>query len=206
MALDPSVFVHPNALCESHSIGAGTRIWAFAHVMAGAIIGANCNICDHAFVETGANLGDRVTIKNAVLLWDRVTIENDVFIGPNVVFTNDLRPRAAVKKSPDEFLPTVVRRGATIGAQATIVCGITIREHAFIAAGSVVISDVPAYAFVAGNPARRRGWVCECGQRVDAELSCECGCRYQLTNDEIGLSRMAGGPEQRAEVGRDRAL
>src|SRR5687767_1152403 len=101
-------FVHAAALCESDSIGQDTRIWAFAHVMPDARIGAACNICDHAFIESGAIVGDRVTIKNNVLIWDKVRIEDDVFVGPNAVFTNDLKPRAAFKKDPSEFLPTVV--------------------------------------------------------------------------------------------------
>jgi acetyltransferase-like isoleucine patch superfamily enzyme len=128
VTLDRTVRVHPAGLCESSEVGPRTRIWAFAHVLPGAVVGADCNICDHAFVETGARVGDRVTVKNAVLIWDGVTIEDDVFIGPNVVFTNDLNPRAHVTKGRDRFVPTVVRRGATIGANATVVCGVTHRR------------------------------------------------------------------------------
>lgn len=172
------VMVHPAGLCESASVGAGTRIWAFAHVLAGAVIGKDCNICDGAFVEDGARVGDRVTVKNGVLLWRGVTVEDDVFLGPAVTFTNDLRPRAHRRRPPEELVPTVVRQGATIGANATVVCGTTIGANAFVAAGAVVIADVPANALVAGNPARQIGWVCRCGERVDAGLRCShCAAR-----------------------------
>jgi acetyltransferase-like isoleucine patch superfamily enzyme len=175
VTVDPTVFVHPAGLCESDDVGPRTRVWAFAHVLAGAVIGADCNVCDHAFVEGGARIGDRVTVKNAVLVWDGVTVEDEVFLGPNVVFKNDLVPRAHLKKRRDELLPTVVRRGATIGAGATVVCGTEIGEHAFIAAGAVVTRDVPAHALVAGNPAMIKGWVCRCGLQLSESLSCSCG-------------------------------
>lgn len=189
MELDPSVFVHERALCESTEVGPGTRIWAFAHVMKGAVVGADCNIGGHAFVEGGARLGDRVTVKNAVLLWDKVTVEDEVFLGPNIVFTNDLNPRVAFKKSPEEFLPTLVKRGASIGANATIVCGITIGEFAMIGAGAVVSTGVPAHALAVGNPARRVGWVCECGRTLPSDLNCSCGRRYRLVDAQSGLKR-----------------
>jgi UDP-2-acetamido-3-amino-2,3-dideoxy-glucuronate N-acetyltransferase len=176
---DPSVFVHPAGLCESDQVGARTRVWAFAHVLAGAVVGADCNICDGVFVEGGARVGDRVTIKNAVLVWDRVTIEDDVFVGPGAVFTNDPTPRVAFPKEPVDFLPTLVRQGATIGANATVVCGVTIGLSAFVAAGAVVAADVESHALVAGNPARRVGWVCECGRRLDDGLRCACGRAYK---------------------------
>lgn len=174
-----SVFVHPSGLCESEDVGAGTRVWAFAHVMRGAVVGSGCNVCDHAFIEAGARVGDRVTIKNAVLVWDGVTIGDDAFIGPGAAFTNDLRPRAARDRADVVLTPTIVERGATIGANATIVCGTTVGPHAFVAAGAVVTRDVPAHALVAGNPARRLGWVCECGDRLDGALRCACGRRYR---------------------------
>ena len=161
-----SVFVHPWGLCESDQVGDGTRIWAFAHVLPGALVGAGCNIGDHAFIETGARIGDRVTVKNAVLVWDRVVVEDDVFLGPGVTFTNDLRPRAHLKKGSDTLVATVVRRGATLGANVTVVCGVEIGEHAFVAAGSVVTRDVPPHALMMGNPARQVGRVCVCGERV----------------------------------------
>src|SRR4051812_8109221 len=113
MADSDPVFVHEKGLCESDDVGGGTRVWAFAHVMKGAVVGSGCNIGDHAFIESGARIGSRVTVKNAVLVWDKVTIEDDVFLGPNVVFTNDRNPRAAFKKAPAAFQPTLVRRGAS---------------------------------------------------------------------------------------------
>jgi UDP-2-acetamido-3-amino-2,3-dideoxy-glucuronate N-acetyltransferase len=190
--LDPSVFVHPNGLCESERVGPRTRIWAFAHVLPGAEVGADCNIGDHAFVEGGAKLGDRVTVKNAVLVWDRVTVEDEVFLGPNMVFTNDLAPRVGFKKSRGQLQPTLVRRGATIGANATVLSGITIGPYAFVAAGAVVVRDVPAHALVAGNPAGRIGWVCVCGRRLGDDLACECGRTYRLMDEPTGLTQVTG--------------
>jgi UDP-2-acetamido-3-amino-2,3-dideoxy-glucuronate N-acetyltransferase len=179
MTVDPSVFVHPQGLCESDDVGPRTRVWAWAHVLPGAVVGADCNICDHAFVEGRARIGDRVTVKNGVLVFDGVTIEDDVFLGPNVVFTNDITPRVHVRKRPDELLATTVRTGASIGANATIVCGTTIGAHALVGAGAVVTRDVPAYGLVVGNPARRIGWVCRCGTRLGDDLACRsCGRRF----------------------------
>ena len=179
-----TVFVHPLGLCESDAVGAGTRIWAFAHVLAGAVLGQDCNVGDHAFIETGAVLGDRVTVKNAVLIWDGVTVEDDVFLGPAVVFTNHLRPRS---KAEFVRVPTLVRRGATVGAAATIICGITIGAHAFVAAGAVVTADVPDHAFVAGNPAVRKGWVCSCGEPLSAALGCACGQQFSAAGPGLTL-------------------
>ena len=161
------VFVHPHGLCESTVVGTGTRVWAFAHVLDGAVVGADCNIGDHAFIEGGARLGSRVTVKNAVLVWDGVTIGDDVFLGPNMIFTNDLHPRAFGSRDPATFTPTTVCTGATIGANATIVCGVTIGQYAFVAAGAVVVRDVAPYELVAGNPARHIGWVCRCGRTAE---------------------------------------
>jgi UDP-2-acetamido-3-amino-2,3-dideoxy-glucuronate N-acetyltransferase len=172
-AAEPAV--HPLALCESDDVGAGTRIWPFAHVMRGAHVGAGCNIGEHAFIEDGAWVGDGVTVKNGVLIWDRVVIEDFVFLGPGTVFTNDLAPRAGNGRTREEFLPTLVRRGATIGANATVVCGITIGRHAFVGAGAVVTRDVLPGALVLGNPAVQVGWVCECGARLEGDRPCRCG-------------------------------
>lgn len=144
-------FVHPNALCEAKVIGDKTRIWAFSHVLPNAKIGMDCNVCDHVFIENDVTVGDRVTIKCGVQLWDGVTLEDDVFIGPNVTFTNDPYPRS--KQYPADFAKTLVRRGASIGANATILSGITIGIHAMVGAGAVVTQSVPAFAKVIGNPA-----------------------------------------------------
>lgn len=187
MTLDPSVFVHERGLCESEDVGPRTRIWAFAHVMKGARVGEDGNIGDHAFIEGGAVVGNRVTVKNGVQIWDRVTVEDDVFLGPNMVFTNDRTPRAAFKKPPERFEATLVRRGASIGANATVVCGVTIGEQAFVGAGSVVIRDVPAHALVVGNPARQIGWICACGDKLPASLACRCGLRFRLLDAKSGL-------------------
>lgn len=177
------VFVHPNGLCESTDVGGGTRVWAFAHVLAGAVVGTECNVCDGAFIESGAVIGDRVTIKNNVLIWDGVTVDDDVFLGPNVVFTNDLRPRAHIKKSGDALVATHVGEGATLGAGVVVVCGIDVGTNSFAAAGAVLTKDVPSHAFVAGNPARQRGWVCVCGERLTPDLTCHgCGRRHEVTN------------------------
>ena len=147
-----SKMVHPQALCETKKVGARTRIWAFAHILPGARIGADCNICDHTFIEDDVVLGDRVTVKCGVQLWDGVRIEDDVFIGPNATFSNDRFPRS--KKKPKSFLTTVVKQGASIGANATILPGVTIGRGAMVGAGAVIVESVPPFAVVAGNPAR----------------------------------------------------
>lgn len=179
------MFLHDTALCESEDVGDGTRIWAFAHVMRRARIGDNCNVCDHVYIEDGAVLGNRVTVKNGVSIWDKVTLEDDVFVGPNAVFTNDRVPRAAFKTPPELFLTTHVKTGASIGANATIICGVVVGSQAFIGAGAVVTRDVANHALVVGNPARRLGWICSCGQRLDTTLQCSCGRRY--TDGPSGL-------------------
>ena len=146
-----SFFKHSHALVETESIGENTRIWAFVHILPGAQIGADCNICDHVFIENDVVIGDRVTIKCGVQVWDGLRLENDVMVGPNATFTNDLFPRS---KQPFEVQHTIVGRGASVGANATILGGITIGEGAMIGAGSVVTKDVPPKAVVVGNPAR----------------------------------------------------
>jgi acetyltransferase-like isoleucine patch superfamily enzyme/dTDP-4-dehydrorhamnose 3,5-epimerase-like enzyme len=149
-------FAHPNALVESPHVGPRTRVWAFAHVLPGARIGADCNICDGVFVENDVVVGDRVTVKCGVQLWDGVTLEDDVFVGPNATFTNDLYPRS--RQYPERFARTVVRAGASIGANATVLAGVTVGERALVGAGAVVTRDVPPGAIVVGNPARVKGW------------------------------------------------
>ena len=180
----PPTFIHELALCESDQVGPGTRVWAFAHVMKGAVVGRDCNISDHVYIESGAVVGDRCAIKNNVMVWERVVIEDDVFVGPNAVLTNDRYPRAAGVRNGMELLPTRIRKGATIGANATIVCGVTIGRAAFVGAGAVVLQDVPDHGLVVGNPARTLGWVCSCGQRLYRPLRCDsCGAEFERKPD-----------------------
>jgi UDP-2-acetamido-3-amino-2,3-dideoxy-glucuronate N-acetyltransferase len=194
-------FQHPTALVESAHIGAGTRIWAFAHLLKGARVGRDCNIGDHAFVEGGARIGNNVTVKNGVTIWEGVEIRDNAFIGPHAAFTNDLNPRSprflpVRKRYADKknwLVKTVVGEGASIGCNATIVCGVTIGKFAMIGAGAVVTRDVPPYALVLGVPSSLRGYVCECGQRL--EFSNEtarcgvCGSRYQLRRGKVVKAR-----------------
>lgn len=176
----PDYFVHPTALCESAEVGSGTRIWAFAHVLDGAVIGADCNIGDHAFIEGGARLGSGVIVKNRALIWNGVTLEDHVFIGPGVIFTNDRFPRSRhLPEAAHRYIdredwlePTLVKRGAAIGAGAVIMCGVTIGAFATVACGAVVTGNVPDRALVAGNPARTIGHMCPCGRRLDAQETC----------------------------------
>lgn len=182
----PAVRIHPSACIDTPvRIGAGTAIWHFCHVMAHAVIGRDCSLGQNVFVAGGVRLGDRVRIQNNVSLYEGVTLEDEVFCGPSCVFTNVINPRAQLARR-DQYQPTLVRRGATIGANATIVCGSTIGRYAFIAAGAVVTrGEVPDYALMAGVPARRRGWMSRHGHRLGAPDAggvhrCpESGWRYQ---------------------------
>jgi acetyltransferase-like isoleucine patch superfamily enzyme len=189
-------FIHPQALCESTVIGAATRIWAFAHILPGARIGTDCNICDGVFVENDVVVGNRVTVKCGVQLWDGLTIEDDVFIGPNATFTNDKFPRS--RRPPPEFARTLVRRGASIGANATILPGLEIGAGAMVGAGAVVTRSVPANAIVLGNPARIVGYV---DAKRDAEtIDVETALGGTGTIMDLGL----GGPAiHRMRVVRD---
>jgi UDP-2-acetamido-3-amino-2,3-dideoxy-glucuronate N-acetyltransferase len=192
-------FAHPQALVETDDIGPGTRIWAFAHVMPGARIGADCNICDHAFIETGAVLGNNVTVKNGVAIWQRVTVEDNVFLGPNCVLTNDRNPRAYIKKTGAALQTTLIRANATVGANATILCGVTIGRYAFIGAGSVVLRPVLDFTLMVGNPARQIGWICSCATRLpipastvlNSSATCP-NCRAQFRVTPNGLAMIEG--------------
>lgn len=161
----PDFFVHPLALCESTDIGKNTKIWAFSHIMKDVKIGEDCNFGDHSFVESNVNIGNRVTVKNGVAIWHGVTIEDDVFLGPNCVLTNDLFPRSKAYHSED--IPTLIKKGASIGANATIICGITIGEYAMVGAGAVVKKNVFPFNLVAGVPARVIGYVGLNGDKLE---------------------------------------
>jgi len=184
-------FVHPTAVVdEPVEIGDQTQIWHFSHIMPGAKIGKNCIIGQNVFIASGAILGNNIKVQNNVSLYDSVVLEDDVFCGPSMVFTNVFNPRSFISRKK-EFQRTLVKRGATIGANATIVCGNTIGEFAFIGAASVVTKDVPDYALVYGNPGKVNGWVCQCAGEIifrSGKATCKaCGKRYQKGRDGVRL-------------------
>jgi acetyltransferase-like isoleucine patch superfamily enzyme len=156
-------YVHPNAIVETENIGKDTRIWAFTHVMKDVSIGEDCNICDHSFVESSVTIGNRVVIKNGIAIWEGVTIEDDVFLGPYCVFTNDMYPRS---KAHQGVIKTLVNKGASVGANSTIICGISLGKYCMIGAGSVVTKSVPDFALVMGNPARIKYWISKTGEKL----------------------------------------
>jgi UDP-2-acetamido-3-amino-2,3-dideoxy-glucuronate N-acetyltransferase len=184
---------HPTALVESDAIGDKTRIWAFAHVQAGAVIGRDCNIGDHCYIESGAVIGDAVTIKNGVAVWDGVAIERGAFVGPNATLTNDRRPRSG---QPWRLSRTRIEEGATIGANATVLPGITVGAFSMVAAGAVVTRDVPPHAVVVGNPARVRGQVCRCGhplrRRRNRHACSECQREFVVRGARLVEAAGAG--------------
>jgi len=188
--MENKYFSHPLSIVdEGAEIGEGTRIWAGAHVMCGAQVGRACNIGEHCFIENDVIVGDHVTVKNNVALYSGVVVEDDVFLGPSCVFTNVINPRAFIKRKA-EFKRTLVGKGASIGANATIICGHTIGRYAFIGAGAVVSRDIPDYALAYGCPAEVHGYVCRCGCKLrfaGETAACEeCGEHYVL---EQGLVR-----------------
>lgn len=173
--------IHPSAFVdEGAAVGVGTRIWHFAHVCAGARIGSHCSLGQGVFVGHQVEIGHRVKIQNHVSVYDGVTLEDEVFCGPSVVFTNVINPRAAVERK-SEYRPTRVRRGATLGANCTVVCGATIGAYAFVAAGAVVRHDVPDFALVVGVPARHAGWMSRHGHRLSLPLALPAGCTEMQT-------------------------
>ena len=167
-------FVHNTSIVgNSADIGDGTKIWQFCNIMDGARIGTHCNIGMNVYIESGAEVGNYVTIKNNISLYSGFLCEDDVFLGPNCVFTNVLTPRSFISRK-SEFMQTIIRKGASIGANATIVCGHEIGQYAMVGAGAVVTKDVPSHALVVGNPARIIGYVCECGERIFPESNYKC--------------------------------
>ncbi len=182
-------FVHESSYVDEGAvIGEGTKIWHFSHIMPGAKIGKGCSIGQNVNIGGKAVLCDNVKVQNNVSIYDNVTLEDDTFCGPSMVFTNVFNPRSHVSRK-DEYMDTLVKRGATIGANATVVCGNTIGRYAFVGAGAVVVTDVPDYALVYGNPARRHGWVCMCGEKLslagDAAVCQRCGLEYKLVDDML---------------------
>ena len=192
--MDTPAWHHDTAIIDDGAqLGPGTKVWHFSHVCAGARIGAGCSLGQNVFVGNDVVIGSGVKIQNNVSVYDAVTLEDDVFCGPSAVFTNVYNPRAAVPRK-SEYLRTVVKRGATLGANCTLVCGTTVGEHAFIGAGSVVNRDVPAFALMVGVPARRIGWMSRFGERLDLPASGEgearcphTGDRYVLQDDAVTL-------------------
>jgi UDP-2-acetamido-3-amino-2,3-dideoxy-glucuronate N-acetyltransferase len=181
-------FVHESAYVdEGARIGKGTRIWHFCHVMPGAEIGERCSLGQNVVVMSGTRIGNNVKIQNNVSIYEGVELEDDVFCGPSMVFTNVVNPRSHVSRK-NEYQKTHVRRGASIGANATILCGVTLGEYAFVGAGAVVTTDVLPYALMVGVPARRTGWMCQCGERLPdggAGTCKACGTRYERAGDGI---------------------
>jgi len=180
------IFKHEKSLIETDKIGDGSRIWAFVHILPGAKIGKNANICDHCYIENEVSIGDDVTIKCGVWVWDGVHIADKVFIGPSVVFTNDLFPRS--KNTSYEKKETELMEGCSIGANSTILAGIKIGAYSMVGAGSVVTKDVQAYTLVYGNPARERGYICSCGEKMEIKndkFLCKCGQGYNIVNNKI---------------------
>ena len=181
-------FVHESAYVDQGAIiGKGTKVWHFCHVMPGAVIGERSSLGQNVVVMSGTKIGDNVKIQNNVSIYEGVELEDDVFCGPSMVFTNVINPRSHVSRKT-EYQRTLVRRGSSIGANATIVCGVTLGEYSFVGAGAVVTSDVLPYAMMVGVPARRRGWMCQCGERLPdsgAGACAACGTRYEATAEGI---------------------
>ena len=180
-------FVHESSYVDENvHIGRGTKVWHFCHLMNGCKLGTNCNIGQNVVIAPGVVLGNNVKVQNNVSIYSGVICEDDVFLGPSMVFTNVINPRAFIERK-DEFQPTLIKKGATIGANATIICGHTVGQYAMIGAGTVVSKDVPDYALVYGNPARLQGWVCQCGKKLNFQdnlAACiACGAKYRKNSE-----------------------
>jgi len=184
-----SYFIHESSYAdEGVAIGAGTRIWHFSHILSGSTIGEGCNIGQNVVIGPDVTIGNGCKIQNNVSIYKGVTLEDGVFCGPSMIFTNVYNPRAEIRKM-DQVRPTLVKKGATIGANATIICGITLGRYCFIGAGSVVVKDVPDHALMVGNPAQKTGWFCECGEKLDDTFTCE-KCRKKYKEMENGLRQV----------------
>lgn len=194
MTVGTDVFVHESSYVDEGAVvGAGTKIWHFCHVMPGAVIGERCNLGQNVVMMPRTRMGRNCKIQNNVSIYEGVELEDDVFCGPSMVFTNVMNPRSHVSRK-HEYRRTLVRRGASIGANATIVCGVTLGEYAFIGAGAVVTKDVPPFALMAGVPAKRIGWMCQCGERLPTAGEGTCGtCGATYARDAQGI-RMTSGP------------
>ncbi len=178
-------FKHEKAIVDPNAtIGEDTRVWANANILAGAVVGAHCNICDGCFIEKGGIVGNHVTLKNGVAIFDGVTLEDDVFVGAGATFINDRYPRSH-RQDAWVLEKTLVKKGATIGANATIMCGLTIGQYAVVGAGAVVTKDVAPFTIVVGSPARMAGYACTCGRKLSQYFQCKCGLSYQLLNSAL---------------------
>ena len=194
---------HPTAVIDDGcDIGNGTRIWHFSHIMAGCVLGENCNIGQNVVISPGVKLGRNVKVQNNVSLYGGVVCEDDVFLGPSVVFTNVKNPRSAIpRKGPGQYLTTYLEQGVTIGANATLVCGVRLGRYAFVGAGSVVTHDVPAYALVYGTPARPQGWMSAAGHRLEFDAQGRAACpetgdKYDLSPDGATVQPVASKPSK----------
>lgn len=192
-----TVTIHPSAIVdEGAQIGSGTRIWHFTHVCAGAVIGRDVSLGQNVFVGNRVSLGDKCKVQNNVSVYDNVSMEPDVFCGPSVVFTNVYNPRAAIERK-NEYRDTLIRKGASLGANCTILCGVTVGRYAFVGAGAVVLSDVPDYALVVGVPGRQVGWMSEFGERLDLPLVGEGSSSCPHTGQ---IYRLRGGAVLRVDA------